>query len=159
MRAMNEQTGSYSIGEAARAAGLTAKTVRYYESIGLIPKAARRAVAAGTEGSRFYGEVDIGRLRFIRQAREVDLGLPEIRALLKIADAGCPSAQPAYAEVLRRHVRSVEERINRLLGLRSAVHRLLSKTKSEGSACCTWKNCACMRTDAAPERSEASAAQ
>lgn len=156
---MNTQTGIYSIGEAARAAGLTAKTVRYYESIGLIPKAVRRAAAAGTQGGRLYSEADVGRLRFIRQAREVDLGLPEIRQLLKIADAGCPSAQPAYAEVLRRHVRSVEERINRLLGLRSAVHRLLSRAKSSNGECCTWENCACMRTEAAPKRSEASVPQ
>lgn len=152
---MNEHTSTCSIGEAARAAGLSAKTVRYYESIGLIPKAARRTAAAGTAGSRFYGETDIGRLLFIRQAREVDLGLPEIRELLKIADAGCPGAQPAFAEVLRRHVRGVEERINRLLGLRSAVHRLLSRTHNGNGECCTWESCACMRSEAAPKQSEA----
>ncbi len=156
---MNKRTDAYSIGEAARAAGLTAKTVRYYESIGLIPKAARRAAAAGTEGSRLYGEADVGRLRFIRQAREVDLGLPEIRELLKVADAGCPSTQPAYAEVLRRHVRSVEERINRLLGLRSAVHRLLGRANSDSGDSCTWENCACMSTGTAPKRSETSVGQ
>lgn len=151
---MNKRTSTYSIGDAARAAGLSAKTVRYYESIGLIPKAARRMPAAGREGSRFYSDADIGRLRFIRQAREVDLGLPEVRELLKIAGSGCPSSQPGYAEVLRRHVRSVEERINRLLGLRSAVHGLLSRTRSAGGDCCTWESCACMRSDAAPKRSE-----
>ena len=86
------QANGYSIGAAARAAGLSAKTIRYYEEIGLIPKAPRRAAGAHTGGDRAYSEADIGRLRFIRHARQVDLGLEDIRELLKIADAGCPSA-------------------------------------------------------------------
>lgn len=89
----------YSIGEAARAAAVNAKTIRYYEDIGLIPRAQRRAADARTGGDRVYRESEIGRLRFIRQARLVDLSLDDIRELLKIADKGCPSTHPAYAEL------------------------------------------------------------
>lgn len=145
---MSKSTGACAISEAARKAGLSAKTIRYYESIGLIPKATRRAAATGgRQGSRLYGEVDIGRLRFIRQARDVDFSLAEIRELLKVADAGCPSTQPAYATILRRHMRRVEERINRLLALRSAVHGLLRRTNGTPGDCCAWENCGCMHPE------------
>jgi MerR family copper efflux transcriptional regulator len=65
---MDRQTG-FSIGEAATAYGLGVKTIRYYEQIGLIPKAARTNVGLHTGGHRLYGEADIGWLRFIWHAR------------------------------------------------------------------------------------------
>lgn len=78
----------YSIGETARASGLTARTIRYYEQIRLIPKAPRRDGdgAPHTGGERVYGAEDIGRLEFIRHARLVDLSLADIRKLLGLAD-------------------------------------------------------------------------
>ena len=74
----------FTIGEAARASGLTAKTIRYYEQVGLIPKARRRnsGSAPHTGGDRIYSEADIGRLSFVRHARLVDLSLADIRELL-----------------------------------------------------------------------------
>lgn len=140
----------YSIGEAARAAGVSAKTIRYYEQAGLIPKARRRSGPARTGGDRIYDESDIGRLRFIRHARMVDLSLTDIRELLKISEIGCPSKHPKYAEVLRRQIRSIEERINHLLALRGAVHQVLSRRSATEDGCCTWETCGCMRP--APDR-------
>lgn len=144
---MKKDANIYSIGQVARAAGLSAKAIRYYELIGLIPNAARRASAGRAHGSRFYKEADIGRLRFIRKARQMDLGLAEVRELLAIAETGCPSRQPLYADVLRRHVSSIDERINRLLELRSEVRRLLGHTRTAGGACCTWETCGCMHAE------------
>jgi len=138
------QPKGLSISEAARAAGVSAKTIRYYEQIGLIPKAPRHARAARTGGDRVYSEAAVGRLRFIRHARLVDLSLDDVRELLKISDAGCPSTHPKYSEVLRRHVRTIDERINHLLGLRGAVHQLLSRSSAAGDECCTWETCGCM---------------
>lgn len=148
----------YSIGEAARAAAVNARTIRYYEDIGLIPRVRRRGADARTGGDRVYSESDIGRLRFIRQARLVDLGLYDVRELLKIADKGCPSTHPAYAEILRRHVRRVDERINHLLSLRSTVHQLLSRTSAAGGGCCTWETCGCMHGERSPKLTAATAA-
>lgn len=142
--AAKARANGYFIGEAARAAALSAKAIRYYEEIGLIPRAQRRTSVARTGGDRVYSEADIGRLRFIRHARLVDLSLADIRELLKIRDAGCPSTHPTYAEVLRRHVRKIDERINHLLGLRSAVHQLLRRRGAAEDACCTWETCDCM---------------
>jgi MerR family gold-responsive transcriptional activator of gol and ges genes len=141
-------TAGYSIGQAAQATGLTAKAIRYYEQIGLIPKARRRTGAPHTGGDRVYSEIDIGRLRFIRHARLVDLSLDDIRTLLKIADTtGCPSEHPAYSEVLRGHIRRINERINHLLGLRSIVHELLNRSGVTHTEPCTWDTCSCMRSE------------
>lgn len=74
----------------------------------------------------------------------VDLRLADIRELLKISDVGCPSTHPTYGEALKRHVRTIDERINRLLGLRGAVHQLLSRRSAAASECCTWATCGCM---------------
>ncbi len=147
-KAQVSRSENYSIGEAARASGLTAKAIRYYEQIGLIPKARRRNSEATphTGGDRVYNEEDIGRLSFIRHARLVDLGLADIRELLKIADAaGCPSEHPAYADLLRRHIRSIDARINHLVGLRSMVHKLLTRNRDASSERCSWHTCGCMQ--------------
>jgi MerR family copper efflux transcriptional regulator len=78
-----------SIKDAAAASGLSAKTIRYYEDIGLIPKAQRSNPDARTGGDRVYDAADVGRLRFICHARMLDLGLDAVRDLLKLAEHGC----------------------------------------------------------------------
>lgn len=145
----------YSIGQAARASGLTAKTIRYYEEIGLIPKARRRTGTFHTGGDRLYGDADIGRLRFIYHARLVDLSLTDIRELLKLADAGgCPSEDPVYGDVLKRHIRTIDQRINHLLGLRSTVYQLLKGNGSRAGEPCTWDTCTCMEPRFEPEQED-----
>lgn len=147
-----------SIGAAARAVGLNPKAIRYYEQIGLIPKATRRANAARTGGDRIYSDADIGRLRFIREARKVDLSLADIRELLKISDSRCPSTHPVYTELLRRHIRGFDQRINHLLRMRSAVHRLLSRSNTGDGDCCSWETCGCMHAEPGENASKAKAA-
>lgn len=146
------QSHGFTIGEAARASGLTTKTIRYYEQIGLIPKARRRnsTGAPHTGGDRIYSEGEVGRLRFIHHARFVDLSLADIRELLEIADkAGCPSEHPVYSEVLQRHVRTIDERINHLLGLRTVVQNLLNRDRRTNNGPCFWSTCSCMEPHAA----------
>ena len=73
MNKAHENTGrpdGFTIGKAAHASGLTAKTIRYYEQIGLIPKARRHnsSGAPHTGGDRIYSETDIGRLPSSRRS-------------------------------------------------------------------------------------------
>jgi len=135
-----------SIGEAAKRSGLSVKTIRYYEDIELIPKAARTDGGIHNGGRRLYSDADIGRLSFIRHARLFGLSLADIRKLLALADSkGCPSTQPEYRETLKRHLRAIDERINHLLGLRTAIKALMTPARQTGGDNCTWEICACMQ--------------
>ncbi len=86
--------GALTISQAAKACGLTPKTIRYYEQIGLIPRAARHNDVARTGSNRFYRDEDLRRLRFIRSSRLLGLGLNDVSALLAVSEGkGCPGAR------------------------------------------------------------------
>jgi len=144
----------YRIGKIAEESGVTVKAIRYYEKIGLIPQALRDNSGSHTGGNRVYSAADLGRLRFIRHARLLGLSLAEIRRLLVVAGrSGCPSTQPEYQEMLRRHIDEIDERVDHLLGLRASLEGLLSLERNPVQPC-SLNTCACM----APVRSTASSA-
>ena len=116
---------TFTIGEAARASGLSIKAIRYYEEIGLIPRATRRNGAARTGGHRLYTRRDVQRLRFIRHGRLLDLSLEEVGELLKAAQGDCPGVQPAYRDKLARHLSENAERIEQRLRLKAGIEEIL----------------------------------
>ncbi len=134
------------IGAVARLSGLSVKTIRYYEEVGLIPKAARTNGGVHTGGHRVYSEADLGRLKFVHHARLCDLSLADIRKLLAVAERkGCPSSQPEYQEVLKSHLRKIDERIRHLLEVRTVIGGMMSAARQPLSCRCSWSTCACMR--------------
>ncbi|WEF33421.1 Cu(I)-responsive transcriptional regulator [Pseudoduganella chitinolytica] len=107
-----------NIGQAAAASGITAKMIRYYESIGLLPAAART-----DSGYRVYGERELHVLRFIRRARKLGFSLERIAELLSLwRDDGRASAD--VKRVALAHVTELEERIRELTEMRDTLATL-----------------------------------
>jgi Cu(I)-responsive transcriptional regulator len=71
------KAGPLTIGQAARASGVSAKMIRHYEALGLMPRAARTG-----SNYRTYGEREVHELRFIRRARELGFSTDRVEALL-----------------------------------------------------------------------------
>jgi len=105
------------IGELARRAGVSPRTVRFYEALGLLPPPRR-----SEGGYRLYGQEDLRRLRFVRRARELGLSLAEVRRLLE-RDCPCDEAR----ELLERRLRELEARMEELAALRRRLRRLLDE--------------------------------
>ena len=97
-----------NIGEAAKASGVSAKMIRYYESIGLIRPAARSEA-----GYRLYGDEDVHALRFVRRARSLGFPLDEVAALLGLWHDKRRASSEVKA-VATRHVRDLEARIDEM---------------------------------------------
>ena len=111
--------GLLNIGRAAEASGVSAKMIRHYESIGLLP-AAGRTVA----GYRIYGERDVHTLRFIRRARDLGFSMKEIAGLLNLWQ----NRRRASAEVKKlasKQLQVLDERIQELQSMRDALLHLL----------------------------------
>lgn len=113
-----KEQGYYSIGRAAELSGVTPKMIRHYESLELIPKAAR------TLGDyRVYTASDIHTLRFIRRARGLGFSMDEIAALLGL----WRHERRASKEVKRlalKHIAELDSKIKELQSMRTALSDL-----------------------------------
>lgn len=101
------------IGEAARRAGFTVKTLRYYDLQGLLPPSAR-----SSSGYRLYDDADLHRLEFIRQAKALGLALAEIRQLVGAVGSRDAATRPRVRRVLGEHIAHITHQIAMLTRLR-----------------------------------------
>jgi len=107
-----------NIGEAAHASGVSAKMIRHYEDIGLIPKAKRT-----DSGYRRYNGVDVHTLRFIRQARSLGFSIKQIQALLSLwRDQRRPSSK--VKALALAHIEELDERIREMQAMKRTLQEL-----------------------------------
>lgn len=108
-----------NIGEAARASGVSAKMIRYYEQTGLIPPAARTG-----SGYRAYSQSDVHMLRFVRRARDLGFSVAEINTLLDLwRDRSRQSA--AVKAIAQTHIADLERRIAYLQEMTNTLKTLV----------------------------------
>jgi DNA-binding transcriptional MerR regulator len=108
------------IGELREITGLSPRTLRYYEELGLLPGVRRRS-----GGRRVYGADEIERLRFIQRLKALGLSLAEIKELNAVyAIAGSTRAMLGRLDqLLGRHLAVVDARIGELMGLRDEIQK------------------------------------
>jgi MerR family copper efflux transcriptional regulator len=110
--------GPLNIGQAAAHSGVSAKMIRHYESLGLLP-----AVHRTDAGYRQYGEKEVHTLRFIRRARALGFSMIEIAELLKLWQ----NKRRASADVKRialTHVADLERRIAEMEAMKQTLGHL-----------------------------------
>lgn len=111
-------SGPFNIGQAARQSGVSAKMIRHYETLGLLP-----AVPRTDAGYRQYGEAQIHTLRFIRRARLLGFSMLEIAELLKLwQNQGRASAD--VKRIALAHVADLERRIAEMQAMRQTLQEL-----------------------------------
>lgn len=120
-----------TIGAVARALGMNAKTIRYYEEIGLVPRPDREGLGWFSAGRRVYEEKEMERLRFVKEARRLDFSIEEIRHLLASYESGPPcgcGARPLLKILIERKLIEIGETIDSLEALRAEMQSLHVRT-------------------------------
>ena len=119
-----------NIGAAAAASGVSAKMIRHYEAIGLLPPTQRRQNAY-----RDYGEREVHELRFIRRARRLGFSMTEIHALLALwRDRGRPSRE--VRRIAGTHVADLEARIAEMQAIAKTLSRLVRECRGDDRPDC-----------------------
>ncbi len=106
------------IGELAKATNLSTKTIRFYESEGLIPDPPRT-----NSGYRSYADSDVVRLEFILKAKRLGLSLDEIKGILKLHDRSEPTCVHVRS-LLQEKVAQIDTVIQDLLGFKEELESL-----------------------------------
>jgi MerR family copper efflux transcriptional regulator len=121
---------SLNIGSVGETAGVPPKTIRYYESIGLIAVPRRRA-----NGYRTYSETDMRTLAFIKRARSLGFSVDEVRQLLDLwRDKSRKSA--AVKALAARHIEALDRKIAELQSMRAALGHLVNRCHGDARPDC-----------------------
>jgi MerR family transcriptional regulator, copper efflux regulator len=119
-----------NISEAARRSGLSAKTIRYYEDIGLIAPAER-----GENGYRQYQGAAVEQLQFLARAREVGFDIDECRQLLQLQRDSNRQSRHARSLVLEKS-EQLQHKIDQLQSMQKVLNEMASRCRGdEGPDC------------------------
>jgi DNA-binding transcriptional MerR regulator len=124
-----------TIGQAAKASGIPARTIRFYEAAGVLPPPGR-----SPSGYRQYTADAVRQLLFVRRARALGLSLPHLKALLAALDHGRRPERARMREAVRAHLASVRGQIRNLRALEAelvaVLARLPKRSRGEGAGPC-----------------------
>jgi MerR family transcriptional regulator, copper efflux regulator len=136
-----------TISQVAKASGVAAKTIRYYEQIGVLPAPSRAA-----SGYRLYDQPGAERLRFIRRARSLGLPLQQLKTLMSTLNGGPASAlRPRLRALVGEQLDAVKNQIAELELLRQQLEQVVRRMRTPGSRRAGGA-CQCLDTTNAPVR-------
>jgi MerR family copper efflux transcriptional regulator len=122
--------GFHNIGEAAAATGVSAKMIRDYEKLGLIPTADRSFA-----GYRLYADADLHRLRFIRRARSLGFSMKQIAELMALwNDRKRPSSK--VKQLALAHVDAIEAKLAEMQAMQRTLRALAGACHGDGRPDC-----------------------
>jgi MerR family transcriptional regulator, copper efflux regulator len=122
--------GSLTIGQAAAASGVSAKMIRHYEGLGIIPKPSR------TLGNyRFYGDSDVQTLRLVRRARDLGFSMEQVATLVSLWRNRSRSSASVRRLALR-HVEQLEQKIGHLQSMVRTLQELAENCHGDARPDC-----------------------
>lgn len=124
-----KQQGYYNIGQAAIASGVSAKMIRHYESIGVIP-AADRTYA----NYRIYSQNDVHTLQFVRRARDLGFSMKQIESLLALWQQRRPSKD--VKRLALEHVQELDAKIREMQAMKRTLETLAAHCHGDGRPEC-----------------------
>lgn len=124
------RAGFHNIGEAAKATGVSAKMIRDYEKLGLVPPADRSFA-----GYRLYADADLHRLRFIRRARSLGFSIKQVGELMALwNDRQRPSAK--VKQLALGHAAELEAKIAELQAMQRTLRALAGSCHGDARSDC-----------------------
>ena len=116
-------TPTFTIGQVAKATGVAARTIRYYEEIGVLPAPRRTG-----SGYREYDQAAVQRVRFVGRARSLGLPLRELKTLQSMLNGtGRPAFRPRLVALVRAQLSAVRRQIADLEGLQQELEQVLRR--------------------------------
>lgn len=134
-----------NIGEAAEAAGVSAKMIRHYEQIGLMPAATRTE-----SGYRQYGERDVSVLRFIRQSRRLGFSMEQIADLMGLWSNHHRASREVKA-LAQSHLDALEQKMREIAEMQQALKKLVGSCHGDDSPHCAILDELAVSSSEAPE--------
>jgi len=122
------------IGEAAQRSGVTAKTIRYYESVGLLNQATRTA-----NGYRDYTDKDVETLRFVCRARGLGFSVEQVGELLGLYQDGSRASSDVKA-IAEARIVEIDQKLEELKVMRASLRQLASSCRGDDGAECAILN-------------------
>ena len=140
------QQGLHNIGEAAELSGVSAKMIRHYESIGLIPEAGRTFA-----GYRLYTEADIHRLRFIKRSRSLGFSTRQIETLLGLWN-NRSRASAEVKKLAQAHADELAAKIAEMQAMQRTLQDLARRCHGDGRPECPILDDLAMADNQAPAK-------